>query len=62
MHEQPDIHARLMSVYPQVPEWWYAGIFRTLFFINCAESDIKAATFFSVDVRYWYHIYRNMAD
>ena len=21
MHEQPDIHARLMSVYPQVPEW-----------------------------------------
>lgn len=23
MHEQPDIHARLMSRYPQVPEWWY---------------------------------------
>lgn len=27
MSEQPDIHARLMSVYPQVPEWWYAVIF-----------------------------------
>jgi hypothetical protein len=27
MHEQPDIHARLMAVYPQVPEWWYAIIF-----------------------------------
>ena len=27
MNEQPDIHARLMSVYPQVPEWWYAMIF-----------------------------------
>ena len=27
MNEQPDIHARLMSRYPQVPEWWYATIF-----------------------------------
>ena len=25
--EQPDIHARLMSRYKQVPEWWYACIF-----------------------------------
>lgn len=25
--EQPDIHSRLMSRYPQVPEWWYAVIF-----------------------------------
>ena len=28
MSEQPDIHARLMSKYPQVPEWWYMMIFR----------------------------------
>ncbi len=27
MSEQPDIHARLMSKYPQVPEWWYGMIF-----------------------------------
>lgn len=27
MHEQPDIHARLMSKYKQVPEWWYMIIF-----------------------------------
>ena len=27
MHEQSDIHARLMSKYPQVPDWWYAIIF-----------------------------------
>jgi hypothetical protein len=27
MGEQPDIHARLMSKYPQVPDWWYAVIF-----------------------------------
>ena len=31
--EQPDIHARLMAKYPQVPEWWYAIIFRT----SCAS-------------------------
>ncbi|KAI5123303.1 hypothetical protein M0805_009324 [Coniferiporia weirii] len=31
MHEQPDIHARLMSVYPQVPDWWYAAIFLSMF-------------------------------
>ncbi|KAG9225680.1 hypothetical protein CCMSSC00406_0007537 [Pleurotus cornucopiae] len=29
--EQPDIHARLMSRYPQVPEWWYAVIFLVMF-------------------------------
>ena len=28
MSEQPDIHARLMSRYPQVPEWWYGLVFR----------------------------------
>jgi len=25
--EQPDIHARLMSVYKEVPDWWYISIF-----------------------------------
>lgn len=27
LHEQPDVHARLMSRYKQVPEWWYFAIF-----------------------------------
>ncbi|CAE6436660.1 Sexual differentiation process protein isp4 OS=Schizosaccharomyces pombe (strain 972 / ATCC 24843) GN=isp4 PE=2 SV=2 [Rhizoctonia solani AG-1 IB] len=27
LHEQPDIHARLMVRYKQVPEWWYGLIF-----------------------------------
>lgn len=31
MNDQPDIHARLMSHYPQVPEWWYATIFLSMF-------------------------------
>ena len=31
MGEQPDIHARLMARYSQVPEWWYATIFCTSF-------------------------------
>jgi hypothetical protein len=30
MSEQPDIHARLMSVYKEVPEWWYGIIFGAL--------------------------------
>ncbi|KAI0319314.1 OPT oligopeptide transporter [Amylostereum chailletii] len=31
MSEQPDIHARLMAVYREVPEWWYALIFVAMF-------------------------------
>ncbi|PIL32526.1 transporter [Ganoderma sinense ZZ0214-1] len=31
LSEQPDIHARLMSRYRQVPEWWYAIIFVIMF-------------------------------
>ena len=27
LSEQPDIHARLMSTYKEVPEWWYLTIF-----------------------------------
>jgi hypothetical protein len=27
LSEQPDIHARLMSVYKGVPDWWYLSIF-----------------------------------
>jgi len=29
--EQPDIHARLMARYPQVPDWWYLCIFISMF-------------------------------
>ncbi|KAI0697179.1 small oligopeptide transporter [Cytidiella melzeri] len=29
--EQPDIHARLMSHYKQVPDWWYLCIFVAMF-------------------------------
>src|SRR5258707_715510 len=29
LSEQPDIHARLMSVYKEVPDWWYMTIFRS---------------------------------
>jgi OPT oligopeptide transporter protein len=27
LSDQPDIHARLMSVYKEVPDWWYLTIF-----------------------------------
>lgn len=38
--EQPDIHARLMSHYPQVPEWWYLCIFITMFAFGVIAIEI----------------------
>ncbi|KAJ7042920.1 oligopeptide transporter [Mycena alexandri] len=40
MSEQPDIHARLMSVYPQVPEWWYAIIFVSMFVCGIISIEV----------------------
>jgi len=39
IHEQADIHARLMARYPQVPEWWYLIIFAAMFALGiiCIE-------------------------
>ncbi|PSR82950.1 hypothetical protein PHLCEN_2v5920 [Hermanssonia centrifuga] len=38
--EQPDIHARLMSQYPQVPEWWYICIFAIMFVFGVVSIEI----------------------
>jgi len=35
LREQPDIHAKLMSNYRQVPEWWYATLFSINFVFAC---------------------------
>jgi len=40
MHEQPDIHARLMARYPQVPEWWYLVIFLSMFTIGIISIEV----------------------
>ncbi|KAJ6605339.1 small oligopeptide transporter [Mycena vulgaris] len=40
LHEQPDIHARLMSVYPQVPEWWYLILFLSMFVLGIISIEI----------------------
>jgi OPT family small oligopeptide transporter len=40
MHEQPDIHARLMARYPQVPEWWYAVIFLSMFVFGIIAIEV----------------------
>ncbi|KAF8267594.1 OPT oligopeptide transporter [Lactarius quietus] len=37
---QPDIHARLMSVYNEVPDWWYLTIFCTMFGFGAAAIEI----------------------
>ena len=38
--EQPDIHARLMSQYVQVPEWWYLCIFLSMFVFGVIAIEI----------------------
>ncbi|KAJ2933165.1 hypothetical protein H1R20_g3881, partial [Candolleomyces eurysporus] len=40
MHEQPDIHARLMARYTQVPQWWYAIIFLTMFAFGIVTIEV----------------------
>lgn len=40
LHEQPDIHARLMSKYAQVPEWWYLCIFLSMFALGIISIEV----------------------
>jgi OPT family small oligopeptide transporter len=40
IHEQPDIHSRLMSRYRQVPEWWYGIIFVSMFVIGIISIEV----------------------
>lgn len=40
LHEQPDIHARLMSRYKQVPEWWYGIVFVSMFVFGVLAIEI----------------------
>jgi len=60
MHEQPDIHARLMSRYPQVPEWWYAIIFRE--FTRPGFGEVFLICLTSDHVRIRYHLDRSLGD
>ena len=45
MHEQPDIHARLMSAYRQVPDWWYGGVFLTMFVFGVVSIEVWPTQF-----------------
>ncbi|GJJ11907.1 hypothetical protein Clacol_006145 [Clathrus columnatus] len=40
LNEQPDIHARLMSRYKQVPEWWYLVVFIVMFVFGVLAIEI----------------------
>ncbi|KZV75210.1 small oligopeptide transporter [Peniophora sp. CONT] len=40
LSEQPDIHARLMSVYKEVPEWWYGIIFIAMFVFGIIVIEV----------------------
>ena len=41
LREQPDVHARLMSQYPQVPEWYYVILFGTY---RCTIRPVSGLT------------------
>ncbi|KAH7922257.1 OPT oligopeptide transporter [Leucogyrophana mollusca] len=45
MHEQADIHARLMSKYAQVPEWWYIIIFVIMFVFGIIVIEVWPSEF-----------------
>ena len=38
--EMPDIHARLMSKYQEVPDWWYAVIFVSMFVFGVVSVEV----------------------
>ncbi|KAL4069062.1 OPT oligopeptide transporter protein-domain-containing protein [Scleroderma citrinum] len=40
LREQPDIHARLMSQYPQVPDWWYLVLFLIMFTLGIISIEV----------------------
>ena len=41
LREQPDIHARLMSKYPEVPTWWYAIIFVSMTVFGIVTIEVR---------------------
>ncbi|KAJ8595082.1 OPT oligopeptide transporter [Rhizopogon salebrosus TDB-379] len=43
--EQPDIHARLMSKYRQVPEWWYLIVFVVMFVFGIIVIEVWPTQF-----------------
>ena len=45
LHEQPDIHARLMSKYPRVPEWWYMCVFVVMFVFGIIVIEVWPTQF-----------------
>ncbi|KAH8078046.1 OPT oligopeptide transporter [Cristinia sonorae] len=45
IHDQVDIHARLMSRYRQVPEWWYAIIFLSMFAFGIVVIEVWKTQF-----------------
>ncbi|KAG2155226.1 OPT oligopeptide transporter [Suillus bovinus] len=45
IEEQPDIHARLMARYRQVPEWWYLVIFVVMFVFGIIVIEVWPTQF-----------------
>ena len=40
LKDNRDIHSRLMSVYPEVPHWWYGAIFIVMFALSVVSVEV----------------------
>lgn len=45
LSEQPDIHARLMSKYREVPDWWYGCVFVSMFVFAIIAIEVWPTEF-----------------
>ncbi|KIY48809.1 small oligopeptide transporter [Fistulina hepatica ATCC 64428] len=45
LHEQPDVHARLMARYPVLPTWWYVCIFSFMFACGVISIELWPTEF-----------------
>ena len=45
LQEQPDIHARLMSRYVQVPDWWYLSVFAVFLALMIVAQEVRLQHF-----------------
>ncbi|KAF8553156.1 small oligopeptide transporter [Imleria badia] len=40
LRESPDVHARLMNSYPQVPDWWYLVLLGVMFVLGVVSIEL----------------------
>jgi OPT oligopeptide transporter protein len=44
--EEDDVHAKLMRLYPEVPDWWYLAVFLFFFVMGILAATVSASLIF----------------